>query len=148
MKRYIASFGIVLSSLVVPPVVAQTPAAGEADPGVKPNRLIDRAEVRVTRVEIQPGATRRVHQHDDVVYHLWVPIEGNLQLRIGSETPVAAAAGQAFFFKRSTPHGFTNVGTTPAAVLEIFVKQTTTAGLQDPFGALAQELAALGRSRE
>jgi quercetin dioxygenase-like cupin family protein len=75
---------------------AQPPAAaqiGEADPGVRPTRLIDRAEVRVSRVEIQPGATRRVHTHDDVAYHLWIPVEGTLQLTMGSDAPVAAASG-------------------------------------------------------
>jgi quercetin dioxygenase-like cupin family protein len=119
---------------------AQPPAAaqiGEADPGVRPTRLIDRAEVRVSRVEIQPGATRRVHTHDDVAYHLWIPVEGTLQLTMGSDAPVAAASGQAFFLKRGTPHGFKNAGATPAAVLEIFVKQTATAGGQDPPGAIA-----------
>src|SRR4051812_44620862 len=46
---------------------AQTPtlAPGEADPGVRPTRMIDRAEVRASRVEVQAGATRRVHTHDD-----------------------------------------------------------------------------------
>jgi quercetin dioxygenase-like cupin family protein len=101
----------------------QPPAAGEADPGVRPTRLIDRAEVRVSRVEIQAGATRRVHKHDDVKYHLWIPVEGHLQLTVASDEPVAASSGQAFFLNRGTPHGFKNVGTTPAAVLEIFVKQ-------------------------
>ena len=122
------------------------PAAGEADPGVRPTRLFDRAEVRVSRVEIQPGATRRVHTHDDVEYHLWIPLEGTLQLTIGSDAPVTAMSGQAFFLKRGTPHGFKNVGTTAGAVLEIFVKQTATAGGQDPLGAAAAELAALHRS--
>jgi quercetin dioxygenase-like cupin family protein len=123
----------------------RVPAAAEADPGVRPTRLIDRAEVRVSRVEIQPGATRRVHTHDDVEYHLWIPVEGTLQLTIGSDAPVAAMSGQAFFIRRGTPHGFKNVGTTAGAVLEIFVKQTTTAGGQDPLGAVAAELAALHR---
>ncbi len=148
MPRSLAAFGIVLAMLVGRPAAAQTPAvqtpaAGEADPGVRPTRLIDRAEVRVTRVEIQAGSTRRVHTHDDVEYHLWIPIEGQLQLAIGSEAPVAAAAGQAFFLKRGTPHGFKNVGTTPGAILEIFIKQTKTAGGQDPLGALLLDLAAL-----
>lgn len=102
---------------------------GEADPGVRPTRLIDRAEIRVSRVEIAAGATRRVHAHDDVVYHLWVPLEGSLQITIGEAAPVAARAGQAFFMTRGTAHGFTNVGTTPGAAMEIFVKQTITAGL-------------------
>jgi len=106
----------------------------------------DRAEIRVSRVELQPGAVRRVHTHDDVVYHLWIPIDGTLQLTIGSDAPVAAMSGQAFFLRRGTPHGFKNVGTTPAAVLEIFVKQTATAGGQDPLGAVAAELAAVQRA--
>jgi quercetin dioxygenase-like cupin family protein len=146
MRRHIAAFAIVSSLSLGRPAVAQTQAPGEADPGVRPTRLIDRAEVRVSRVEIQPGATRRVHTHDDVAYHLWIPLEGALQLTIGSDAPVAAASGQAFFLKRGTPHGFRNVGTTPAAVLEVFVKQTTTAGGPDPLSAFAAELAALRRT--
>ena len=121
MRGYI-TFGIVLAALVGRGAVAQTPAAGEADPGVRPTRMIDRSEVRVSRVEIQSGATRRAHTHDDVQYHLWIPVEGKLQLTIGSDAPVAAASGQAFFMKRGTPHGFKNVGTTPAAAIEVFVK--------------------------
>jgi feruloyl esterase len=105
---------------------AQAQAGAEADPGVRFTRLIDRAEVRVSRLELQPGAERRVHQHDDVEYHMWVPVEGQLEITIGSAPPVRAAAlGQAFFMTRGTPHGFKNVGATPAVALEIFVKQTT-----------------------
>jgi quercetin dioxygenase-like cupin family protein len=103
----------------------QLPA--EADPGVRPFRLMDRDEIRVTRVELQPGAIRRVHVHDDVEYHVWTPMVGTLEITIGNDAPKAAAPGQAFFMKRGTPHGFRNTGTTPAAVLEIFVKKSTTA---------------------
>jgi len=107
---------------------AQAPAptpAGEADPGVRPVRLIDRDEIRVSRVELQPGAVRRVHAHDDVEYHVWAPVSGSLEITIGNEPPKAAAPGQAFFMKKGTPHGFRNTGTTPAAVFEIFVKKST-----------------------
>jgi mannose-6-phosphate isomerase-like protein (cupin superfamily) len=103
--------------------------------------MIDRAEVRVSRVEIQAGAVRRVHTHDDVVYHLWVPIEGTFQITIGAAAPVAAASGQAFFMTRGTQHGFKNTGTTPGAVLEIFIKQTTVAG-----GADVDAVVALARA--
>jgi quercetin dioxygenase-like cupin family protein len=118
---------------------AQAPAAGnEPDPGVKPVRLLDRPEVRVTRVEVQPGAVRSVHTHDDVSYHLWIPVSGKLEITIGSAKPVEAASGQAFFMKKGTPHGFKNVGSTPAAVLEIFVKgSVSTAELKDLGIALA-----------
>jgi quercetin dioxygenase-like cupin family protein len=143
MRTSVATFGILAAVIVGQSVWAQNPVTAEADPGVRLTRLIDRAEVRVSRIEIQPGAARRVHTHDDVEYHLWIPIEGNLQITIGSDAPAAAAPGQAFFMKRGTSHGFKNVGTTPAAVFEIFIKQTTTAGGLDPFGVLASELAAL-----
>lgn len=116
----------------------QTPAPGEADPGVRPTRLIDRAEIRVSRVEIQPGATRRVHQHDDVEYHVWVALEGTLQITVGSDVPVAAKAGQAIFLKKGTPHGFKNIGTTPGAAMEIFVKQSTAAADLDAWLVVAR----------
>jgi quercetin dioxygenase-like cupin family protein len=122
---------------------AQTPGP-EADPGVRPTRLLDRAEVRVTRVDIQAGSTRRVHTHDDVEYHLWIPIEGSLQLTIGTETPTAAKPGQAYFMSRGTSHGFKNVGSTPGAVVEIFIKRATVA-TRDLADALAAQFAAVSR---
>jgi quercetin dioxygenase-like cupin family protein len=113
-----------VSTLASIRTAAQQP--GEADPGVRPIRLIDRDEIRVSRVELQPGAVRRVHVHDDVEYHVWAPVSGSLEITIGSDAPKAAAPGQAFFMKKGTPHGFRNVGNTPAAVFEIFVKKSTT----------------------
>jgi len=92
------------------------------NPGVTPVRQMDRAEVRVTRVELQPGAVRSVHQHDDVRFHLFIPITGKIELTIGSAKPVEAVPGQAYFMERGTPHGFRNVGSSPAAVMEVFVK--------------------------
>jgi mannose-6-phosphate isomerase-like protein (cupin superfamily) len=129
------------------PALAQAPAAppvtAEPDPGVRPTRLLDRAEVRLSRVELQPGAVRRVHAHDDVVYHLWVPITGSLEITIGTDAPVSASSGQAFFMKRGTAHGFRNVGTTPAALFEIFIKQTTTAAGFESEATIRALLAAL-----
>lgn len=130
------------------PALAQ-PAAqapGEADPGVRPIRLIDRDEIRVSRVELQPGAVRRVHVHDDVEYHVWAPVVGSLEITIGQDAPKAAAPGQAFFMKKGTPHGFRNIGTTPAAVFEIFVKKSTTNASTESVPDVTQLLAALGVS--
>jgi quercetin dioxygenase-like cupin family protein len=103
---------------------AQTPASGQPDPGVQPVRLIDRAEVRATRVELQPGAVRSVHAHDDVEYHLWIPLEGTLEITIEPDGPRIATPGEAIYMLRGTRHGFRNVGSTPAAVLEVFVKRS------------------------
>lgn len=114
-----------LAFTLATPATAQTAAPGEADPGVRPTRLIDREEIRASRVEIQPGAVRSVHAHNDVEYHLWIPLEGQLEITIAGRGPTPAVPGQAIFMERGTMHGFRNVGTTVAAVMEVFVKQTT-----------------------
>jgi quercetin dioxygenase-like cupin family protein len=146
MRHHIAAIAV-FTLLGIRPGAAQTPATpqvtAEADPGVRLTRLIDRAEVRLSRIELQPGAVRRVHAHDDVAYHLWVPISGSLEITIGAQAPVAAASGQAFFMKRGTSHGFRNIGATPAALFEIFIKQTTTAAATDPAATVGALLAAI-----
>ncbi len=125
------------------PVRAPAAQPAEADPGVRPFRLIDRDEIRVSRVELQPGAVRSVHAHDDVEYHVWAPVTGTLEITVGSDAPVAAASGQAFFMKKGTKHGFRNTGTTPAAVFEIFVKRSTTTASVVSDEDVAQLIAAL-----
>jgi len=122
--------------------VAQAPAArGNANPGVNPVRLMDRPEVRVSRVEIQPGAVRTVHTHDDVRFHLWIPISWKLEITVGSAAPVEAASGQAFFLQKGTPHGFRNVGTTTAVVMEVFVKDGASAADVEHLGIALAALA-------
>ena len=102
---------------------SQTPArAAGPDPGVTPVRQMDRSDVRVTRVELQPGAVRSVHVHNDVRFHLFIPVSGQLELTIGSAQPVAAVPGQAYYMEKGTPHGFRNAGSSPAMVMEVFVK--------------------------
>jgi len=120
---------------------AQTPgAANGPNPGVTPVRQIDRAEARVTRVELQPGAVRSVHTHDDVRFHLFIPVSGKIELTIGSAKPVEAAIGQAYFMEKGTPHGFRNLGSSPAMVMEVFVKDSAAAARQEPASPLAVKL--------
>jgi mannose-6-phosphate isomerase-like protein (cupin superfamily) len=97
------------------------PQPGTADPGVMFTTLMNRPEVRILRVEIQPGAVRRVHTHEDVTFHLLMPLTGPLQVTAGTET-VEAKVGQAYFMLKSMPHSFTNTGKTPVLVMETFVK--------------------------
>ena len=132
MRATVVTLLLSLSFTAIPVVrvVAQQPSAAqlpaEADPGVRPFRLIDRDEIRVSRVELQPGAVRSVHVHDDVEYHVWTPVVGTLEITIGNDAPTPTASGQAFFMKKGTPHGFRNTGTTTAVVFEIFVKNSST----------------------
>ena len=97
------------------------PQPGTADPGVMFTTIMDRPEVRILRVEIQPGAVRRVHTHEDVTFHLLMPLTGPLQVTAGPST-VMAKVGQAYFMKKGMPHTFTNTGAAPVMVMETFVK--------------------------
>jgi len=110
--------------------------------GVNPVRLLDRAEVRVLRTEIQPYTTRSVHTHDDVKFHLFLPLTAGIELTIGSDNPVMTEPGQAYFLAKSTPHTFRNTGATMAMVYEVFIKDgpAAAAGNRKPFD-LAQVLA-------
>ena len=140
MWRY-ASGMAVIAGLLCLPAPAQTPAKGkDAEKGYAPVRLWERPDVRATRVEIKPMAIRAVHQHDDVKFHLFIPLAGTLQLTVGSDKPVDAPVGQAFYIKGGTPHGFRNLGSTPGMVMEIFVKDGASTASLDALGALVAAL--------
>jgi quercetin dioxygenase-like cupin family protein len=117
---------VVFASLVraQAPAPAQpgTPATREVDPGVfNTSPVIDRAELRAGSLEIKPGGTRRVHQHDDVRFHLFIPLTGAVQLNMGTET-INAVPGRVYFINKGTPHGFRNATDSTATAVEVFVK--------------------------
>ena len=104
-------------------VLAQSgPLIPTSDPGVARATLIDRAEIRMIRVEIQPGATRSIHTHDDVQYHVFTVVSGNIRFTMDGQEPVDGTAGKTFFMNKGTKHGFHNTGTTTAVAMEIFVR--------------------------
>ena len=149
MLRY-ASGMAVIAGLLCLPASAQTPAQGkDADKdketartaqGYAPVRLWERPDVRAIRVELKPMANRAIHQHDDVKFHLFIPLTGKLQVTIGSDKPVDAPVGQAFYIKGGTPHGFRNLGSTPGSAIEIFVMNGASAASLDALGALVAGL--------
>jgi mannose-6-phosphate isomerase-like protein (cupin superfamily) len=139
-KTYVSA-AAAIATLLCLTASAQAPAPGkDAEKGYAPTRLWERPDVRATRVEIQPHATRAVHQHDDVKFHLFIPLSGTLQLTIGSDKPVDAPVGQAFYIKGGTPHGFRNLGATKGMVMEIFVKDGSSKASLDGLGALVAAL--------
>jgi len=149
MWRYslaIAAIAVMLSG----PAPAQTPAKGQdadkaaarAAQGYAPVPLWENSDVRAIRVELKPMANRAIHQHDDVKCHLFIPVTGKLQITIGSDKPVEAPAGQAFYMKGGTPHGFKNLGSTPGTAIEIFVKKGASAASLKALGALVAALPA------
>lgn len=143
MWRHASVLFVVMTASCLSAPAQTSGTVAQPDPGVFPTTLMDRAEVRVLRVEIKPGATRRVHVHSDVRFHLFVPVTGTVQLSIESENPVEAAPGQVHFLKANTPHGFKNTGALPATVIELFIKDGAPRADQDALAALALGLAAI-----
>ena len=132
-SRSVASLAlpaVLFAALSCSPAWAQTMVA-TSDAGVARATLMDKPAVRVLRVELQPGAIRVVHKHDDVKFHLFLPITGSIELTMGS-TKTVAPPGQAYFMDKGTPHGFRNTGTTPAAVYEVFIRDAGAAAANDP----------------
>lgn len=92
------------------------------DPGISSMVVIDRPEFRVLRDYAEPGATRRMHSHDDATYHVFTLITGQLTLTIEGESPVEVRQGEALYLKGGAKHTFTNTGSVTATIVEVFGK--------------------------
>jgi quercetin dioxygenase-like cupin family protein len=97
------------------------PVAG--DPGISSMVVIDQAEFRVLRDYAEPGATRRMHSHDDATWHVFTLVTGQLTLTIDGEPPVQVTQGQVLNLKAGAKHTFTNTGTVTATIVEVFGKK-------------------------
>lgn len=133
MRRFLSVAGIFVAVFWVASAVAQTPAAGEwklemrtlaatSGIGLSNAPLIDRPEIRVIRVDLEPGAVRLLHTHDDVRYHLMIPITGAAQANLGPSA-VPLQPWQPVFLEGGTTHGFQNNSATKLSVMEIFVRK-------------------------
>ena len=133
MGRLVSAAGIFVAVFWVASAVGQTPAASEwklqmrtlaatSGVGLSNGALIDRPEIRIIRVDLEPGAVRLLHTHDDVRYHLMIPISGSAQANLGPSAPVPLQQWQPVFFQGGTTHGFQNNSTTTLSVMEIFVR--------------------------
>jgi mannose-6-phosphate isomerase-like protein (cupin superfamily) len=135
-------------------VSAETFREQNVDPGVFYAVVMDRPEVRIGHTRLAPGGARRTHTHDDVVWHLLIPISGTLTMTVGNDAPIETVPGRAYFMKAGTPHSFTNKGTVDAVSIEVFVKPTpkSAAGMmpapQNEAQALAFALAAASGVRQ
>lgn len=134
MGRIVSAAGIVVAVFWVASAVAQTPAASDwklemrtlaatSGVGLSNGALIDRPEIRIIRVDLEPGSVRLLHTHDDVRYHLVIPITGSAQANLGPETRVPLQPWQPQFFQGGSVHGFQNTGASKLSVMEIFVRK-------------------------
>ena len=120
---------LVLASLAMP-VVTLAQAVGGAerakpvtgDPGISSMVVTDQPDFRVLRDSAEPGATRRMHSHDDATYHVFVLVTGELRLTIEGEAPMEVRPGEAHHLKGGAKHTFTNIGKVTATIVEVFGK--------------------------
>jgi mannose-6-phosphate isomerase-like protein (cupin superfamily) len=96
--------------------------AGEGNIGVSNAVLRDQPEVRALRVVVQPGGTRIMHAHNDVKFHLFIPISGPMQLDLEDGSGMAIAPWHPYYMNAGTKHGFRNTGTSPVEIMEVFVR--------------------------
>jgi quercetin dioxygenase-like cupin family protein len=96
------------------------PVAG--DPGISSMVVMDQPEFRVLRDYAEPGATRRMHSHDDATWHVFTLVTGQLLLTIEGEQPVEVTQGQVLNLKGGAKHTFKNTGTVAATIVEVFGK--------------------------
>lgn len=95
---------------------------GNPDPGVTFLNVVENPHVRVLQVTLQPGAVRRPHVHNDVTFHMLVPVTGSLELTIEKEAPITTVPGQAYYMVKGQTHGFTNKTGAAVQVIELFIK--------------------------
>lgn len=95
---------------------------GNPDPGVNFLNVVENPHVRVLQVTLQPGAVRRPHVHNDVTFHMLVPITGSLELTVEKNPVVTTVPGQAYYMVKGQTHSFTNKTAAAVQVIELFIK--------------------------
>jgi quercetin dioxygenase-like cupin family protein len=79
----------------------------------------DKKEIVLMSVAIQPAGAVPLHTHPgDCVGSV---LEGTVELLVDGQPPRRVAAGDTYANPRGTPHGFRNVGETPARLLNSLV---------------------------
>jgi quercetin dioxygenase-like cupin family protein len=133
MRRQVGlAIGVVAFSLGV--LMAQTPIvtgdrstplrplSGSGNTGISNAVLRDQPEVRVIRVQVEAGGTRAMHAHNDVKFHMFIPISGPMTLDLDGGQSVDVPPWQPYYMKTSTQHGFHNAGSSAVEIMEVFVK--------------------------
>ncbi len=96
------------------------PVAG--DPGLSSMVVMDQPEFSVLRDYAEPGATRRMHSHDNVKWIVFTLVTGKLVLTFEGEAPIEVEPGQVLHFKGTAKHTFKNIANVTATIVEVFGK--------------------------
>ena len=119
----------------------------QGDPGISSLVVINAPQFRVLRDYAEPNATRRLHNHADATYHVFVLITGRLLLTVEGQEPVEVGPGEALSLKGGVMHTFRNTGLVTATIVEVFGKAPGAAVDLAAWRELAQALAQDGPGR-
>jgi len=111
------------------------------DPGMTTMVVLNTPFYRVLRDYAEPGATRRLHNHADATYHVFVLITGRLLLTVEGEAPVEVGPGEALALKGGVMHTFRNISDVTSTIVEVFGKGPAGPGDAGMAQALAAALA-------
>ena len=133
MRRFtVLLIGLVSLSLIA--LAAQTtvvtgnrttplaPLTAPGNVGVSNAVLRDQPEVRVGRVFVESGGARVIHSHDDVKFHLFIPMTGPMTLDLEGGQSVEVLPWEPYYMDGGTQHGFHNILASPVDIMEIFVR--------------------------
>lgn len=98
------------------------PVSGNGNVGISNAVLRDQPEVRALRVVVEPGGRRVMHSHDDVKFHLLVPVTGPLTMDLEGAPSTVVPPWQPYYMKAGTKHGFQNGGSAAVEVMEVFIR--------------------------
>jgi hypothetical protein len=131
-------------------VFAQAPGAlGPDGEPATPTTLIENAQSRIVRVDILASSTRSMHNHTDMLWHVFVTMDAPIVLTIqGEANPVKLGPWQSHFFKGGTTHAITNPSPRPVQFLEFFSKKTDAAASVDDARDLTLALARMSGSAQ
>ena len=107
-----------------------------------PTTLIENAQTRIVRVDILASSTRSMHNHPDMLWHVFVTMDAPIVLTIqGEANPVKLGPWQTHFFKGGTTHAITNPNPRVVQFLEFFSKKAGAAASIEEAQSLALALA-------
>jgi quercetin dioxygenase-like cupin family protein len=114
------------SAQALPRGVTASPVEG--DPGISSMwALPEDSTFSVARDYAEPGATRRMHNHPELSYHVFILLTGTLRVTIKGEAPKDVSAGEVLRIPAGADHTFTNNGTVVATIVEVFGKRPAPA---------------------
>lgn len=121
IARALGGASLLLAALLPAGGFAQVTAPGFATKPmlITPVSGADDKELVMINVSMQPGASSPRHTHPGDCYG--AVVEGTVELVVEGQQPRRFAAGEAWHNPRGPVHYFTNVGSTPARLVNTLV---------------------------